>query len=85
MTLFCPHHPGRTGNELPECRWCIQEAVLTDPAQGAAQVRAALAAAPRPPAATEPRPATNHAHEIAKARAKADRALRDQLDHQEEP
>lgn len=72
----CPSHPGRTGNELPECRWCVQEAVITDAAQGAARVRAALAAAPRPPAPAEPRPATNHAHELAVARARADRALR---------
>jgi hypothetical protein len=65
----CPDHPGRTGNELPGCRWCIQEAVLADATRGLADVRAALRVAPRLP--TE-QAAPDPIHDLALAQKRAD-------------
>ena len=73
MSRPCPDHPGRTGNELPECRWCVQEAALADHTQGAAAVRAQLANAPRP---TRPATPTEPARDLARARARTDKETR---------
>ncbi len=70
MTRQCPDHLGRMDALLGSCRHCAAEAAQANHAAKAAAVRAALRNAPRPAIAAEP---TTPTHDLAAARAKADR------------
>lgn len=69
----CPDHAGRVGATLGNCRLCAAEAAHADHDAAAQAVRDALKRAPRPPHAAEP---TTPTHDLAKARARADREAR---------
>lgn len=64
ITHRCPEHPAE---RAWDCQPCLAEAA--DAAEGLAKVRAAVANAPRPAIAAEPKPA---AHDLTEARAAAD-------------
>lgn len=56
MTRPCPDHPRALANQLGQCPACKSEAANADHPTGLAKVRAALAAAPKPPTPKEPKP-----------------------------
>jgi hypothetical protein len=68
----CPDHMRKGGATLGDCRECAREADTADHAAGAANAKAALRAAPRPPHATEP-PKPDPVRDLAIVRARADR------------
>lgn len=70
----CPDHPMTLGATLGQCIACDREAARVDHAAHVAAIRQTLAAAPRP-ARSHPEP-EDHALELARARARADRADR---------
>ena len=74
MTPSCPDHPRAMGNTLGQCLACQREAATTDHHAGIAAVKDALANAPRPPAPHDPKP--DPIHDLARARARADRENR---------